>query len=74
MPTIDSIINLKRYGKPKSNAQQLMIGMTNKSAIKMMNGAITWVWSNKISINKMSEYFKSKCLSQSDEVNFIFQQ
>lgn len=72
MPTVDGVINYKKYGKPRSEAQQLMIGMTDQRAIKMMNGVIEWVWNSNVSVDKMSAYFKRRCLAQSAEVDFIF--
>jgi hypothetical protein len=72
MPTVDSVITYKKYGKSQSEARQLMIGMTDKRAIKMMNGVINWVWSTNVSVSEMSRYFKNKCLRQSKEVSFIF--
>ena len=72
MPTVDSVINYKKYGEPRSDAHQLMIGMTDQRAIKMMNGVIEWVWNSKVSVDKMSDYFKRGCLAQSPEVSFIF--
>ncbi|OZG71773.1 hypothetical protein BTA51_19245 [Hahella sp. CCB-MM4] len=72
MPTVDSVITYKKYGKPQSEARQLMIGMTDQRAIKMMNGVINWVWSTDVSVSEMSRYFKKKCLRQSKEVSFIF--
>ena len=74
MPTVDSIIQLKKYGKPRSNAQQLMVGMTDPKAINMMNGVIEWVWSVGIPPDQMHDSFKGKCLKQSPEVGFMFQQ
>lgn len=73
MPTVDSVILLKKYGKPRSDAHQLMIGMTDQRAIKMMEGVINWVWSSKIPFSKMHNDFLSKCIKQSSEVSFIFQ-
>ena len=73
LPTIASVINYKKYGKPRSDTQQLMIGMTDQRSIKMMNGVIDWVWGSSVSVENMSSYFKSKCLVQSQEVSFIFQ-
>lgn len=72
MPTVDGLIMYKKYGKPKSEAQQLMIGMTDRQAIKMMNGVIDWVWSSNIPVHEMSRNFKAKCLSQSPEISFMF--
>jgi|25BtaG_2_1085352.scaffolds.fasta_scaffold00421_8 TPR repeat protein len=72
MPTVESVINYKKYGKPRSSVQQLMLGMTDQRAIKMMNGLIDWVWSSSIPVEKMSDRFDSMCLSESPEVDFIF--
>ncbi|EAZ97559.1 tetratricopeptide repeat protein [Marinobacter sp. ELB17] len=72
MPTVDSVITYKKYGKPQSEARQLMIGMTDKEAIKMMNGVINWVWSTNVPVSEMSRYFKNKCLGQSKEISFMF--
>lgn len=72
MPTVDSIIAHKKYGKSQSEARQLMIGMTDKRAIKMMNGVINWVWNTDVQVGEMSSYFKIKCLEKSQEVSFIF--
>jgi len=72
MPTVDSVITYKKYGKPQSEARQLMIGMTDKQAIKMMNGVINWVWNTNVPVNEMNRYFKNKCLGQNKEVSFMF--
>ena len=72
MPTVGSVINYKKYGKARSEAQQLMMGMTDQRAIKMMNGVIDWVWGSNIPVEKMNDYFKGKCLTQSPEISFIF--
>lgn len=72
MPTVDSIITYKKYGKSQSEARQLMIGMTDERAIKMMNGVINWVWNTNVPISEMSGYFKNRCLEQNEEVIFIF--
>jgi hypothetical protein len=60
-------------GNPRSDAHQLMIGMTDKRAIEMMEGLINWVWSSNVPVGNMHEDFKSKCLIRSDEVGFMFQ-
>jgi len=72
MPTVESIINFKKYGKPRSSVEQLMEGMTDQQAIKMMTGLIDWVWRNSVSSDKIGQQFKQKCLSQSPDINFIF--
>ena len=73
MPTVDSVIQLKKWGKPRSSAQQLMIGMTDKRAIKMMEGVIDWAWSTRIPPAEMHDNFKQKCLKRSPELQFMFQ-
>lgn len=72
MPTVDAIIQLRKYDEPRSAAQQLIIGMTDRRAIRMLEGVIDWVWTSKIHISRMRSDFGSKCLSQSSEVGFIF--
>jgi hypothetical protein len=72
IPTIGSVITYKKYGKPQSEARQLMIGMTDKRAIKMMNGVINWVWSAEVPVHNMDSYLKKSCLAQSKEVSFLF--
>jgi hypothetical protein len=72
MGTVESIILIKKYNKPRSQAQQLMIGMTDKKSISMMNGLIEWVWSTPVPVGEMPNVFKEKCLQQSPEVSFIF--
>ena len=73
MSTVDVIIFLKKKGEPRSSAQQLMIGMTDRRAISMMNGVIDWVWSIGIPEEQMHGNFKDKCLKQSQELGFMFQ-
>jgi len=72
MPTVDAVIKLRKYNKPRSAAQQLMIGMTDQRAIKMMEGVIEWVWTTGTPVSQMYSDFKKKCLRQSSEVGFIF--
>jgi|GEM_PF-2395437 len=72
MPTVESVINYKKYGKPRSSVQQLMLGMTDQRAIKMMNGLIDWVWASSIPVERMSDRFNDMCLSENPEVDFIF--
>lgn len=74
MPPVDAVIQLRKYGKPRSDAQQLVVGMTDPQAIKMVNGAIDWVWSTRIEPEQMHDTFKAKCLKQDPEVGFLFQQ
>jgi hypothetical protein len=74
MPTVDTVIQMKKYGKPRTDTQQLMVGMTDTRAISMMNGVIDWVWSVGIPPDQMHDSFKEKCLKQSPEVGFMFQQ
>ena len=73
MPTVDGIINYRKYDKPQSSARQLMIGMTDEKAIEMMNGVIQWVWASNIPVADMSSDFRMKCMSRNSEVAFIFQ-
>jgi len=73
MPTVDAVILLKKHGKLRSDAQQLMIGMTDQRAIKMVEGVIDWVWSSKTRISNMHNDFRDKCLERSSEISFIFQ-
>ena len=72
MPTVNSIIMLRKNGHPRSDAQQMMVGMTDKRAIKMIKGVISWVWTSKTSFTNMGADFKQKCLNRSNEVRFIF--
>lgn len=73
MPTVDDVILLKRLGNPRSDAHQLMIGMTDERAIEMMEGLVNWVWSSKVPADDLHEDFKRKCLIRSNEVGFMFQ-
>lgn len=72
MPTTSGVIMLKKYKKPRSEAQQLMIGMTDQNSISMMNGLIDWVWNTDVEVDNMGTYIKNKCLSRSPEVSFLF--
>lgn len=74
MPPVDAVIQLRKYGKPRSEAQLLVVGMTDPKAIKMVNGAIEWVWSTRIEPDQKHETFKAKCLKRDPEVGFLFQQ
>ena len=73
MGTVESVILFKKYGKPRSEAQQLIIGMTDPEAIKMMNGLLDWIWNSTVPVEEMPDYFHESCLAQNDEVSFIFQ-
>jgi len=72
MPTVESIIQLKRHDRPRSTAEQLMVGMTDPRAIAMMEGVIEWVWSSRVPDNDKRTVFKRMCLQKSPEVAFIF--
>jgi hypothetical protein len=72
MPTVDTIIQIRKWQKPRSTAHQLMVGMTDERAIKMMNGVIEWVWTRPLRPEQMHDDFKAKCLAQSPELAFMF--
>lgn len=74
LPSVDSVVQLKRYGRPRSDAHQLTVGMTDPPAIRMINGVIDWVWRVDVPAERMRDTFYTRCLRQSPDVGFLFRE